>query len=108
MNKELTIEKIYNTLIEQGKMTTKMDALGDDPLEDKVYTKRLSINKNLGEGANAIELVYVTLTSHDMQFRNTSPKDMRLNTKNVQDQWCNLFINEATEDMLSLVESTVC
>ena len=108
MNKEETIEKIYRTLIEEGKVTAKSDILGVDPMEDKVFTKRLSVNKNLGEGANSIELVYVTVTSNDITFRDTTSADMRLNAKNVQDQWCNLFMDEATEEMLELVETAVC
>jgi hypothetical protein len=32
---------------------------------------------------------------------------MRLNTKNTRDQWCNIFANEATEEMLALVNSAV-
>lgn len=108
MNREETIEKIYNTLIEEGKVTAKSDILGTDAIEDKVFTKRLSIGKNLGEGANTIELVFVTVTSNDITFRDTTSSDMRLNTKNVQDQWCNLFIDEATEEMLELVEAAVC
>jgi hypothetical protein len=107
MDKQKTIENIYNALIKTGKVTSKIDTLGIDPMEDKVFTKRLIVNKNLGEGANAIELVYVTITSNDITFRDTLPTDMRLNTKNVQDQWCNLFINEATDEMLQLVESTL-
>jgi hypothetical protein len=107
MNKEQTIEKIYNALIAQGKVTSKADTLGIDPMEDKVYTKRLSINKNLGEGPQTIELVFVTVTSDDPTFSDTASSDMRLNTKNTQDQWCNLFIDEATEDMLELVISTI-
>lgn len=107
MNKEELIEKIYETLIEQGKVTAKADTLGIDPMEDKVFTKRLSINKELGEGANAIELVYITVTSNDATFRDTTSSDMRLNTKNTRDQWCNIFANEATEEMLALVDSAV-
>ena len=99
MNREETIEKIYQTLIETGKVTTKSDILGVDPMEDKVFTKRLSVNKNLGEGPNTVELVYVTVTSNDITFR--------LNTRNVQDQWCNIFIDEATDEMLELVNSAL-
>ena len=108
MNREETIEKIYQTLIETGKVTTKSDILGVDPMEDKVFTKRLSVNKNLGEGPNTVELVYVTVTSNDITFRDTTSADMRLNTRNVQDQWCNLFMKEATEEMLELVETAIC
>ena len=107
MNREKIIERIYNTLIEQGKLTSKGDILSDDPMEDKVFTKRLSIDKKLGEGANSIELVYVTVTSDDETFSDTTSADMRLNTKNVQDQWCNLFIEETTDEMLELVESSL-
>ena len=107
MNRKETIEKIYNALIEQGKVTAKSDVLGANAMEDKMFTKRLSIDKNLGEGANTIELVYVTLTSNDITFRDTTSADVRLNTRNVQDQWCNIFIDEATEDMLALVESAI-
>ena len=108
MNREETIEKIYQTLMETGKVTTKSDILGVDPMEDKVFTKRLSVNKNLGEGPNTVELVYVTVTSNDITFRDTTSADMRLNTRNVQDQWCNLFMKEATEEMLELVETAIC
>lgn len=107
MNREETIEKIYQTLIETGKVTTKSDILGVDPMEDKVFTKRLSVNKNLGEGPNTVELVYVTVTSNDITFRDTTSADMRLNTRNVQDQWCNIFIDEATDEMLELVNSAL-
>jgi hypothetical protein len=107
MNRKETIEKIYNALLEQGKLTSKPNVLSDDPVEDKVYTKRLKVNKNLGEGVNTIELVYVTVTSSDIDFGNTVPSDMRLNTRNTQHQWCNIFIDEATEDMLSLVEAAI-
>ena len=107
MNREETIEKIYQTLIETGKVTTKSDILGVDPMEDKVFTKRLSVNKNLGEGPNTVELVYVTVTSNDITFRDTTSADMRLNTRNVQDQWCNIFIKEATDEMLELVNSAL-
>ena len=107
MNREEIIKKIYNALLQQGKLTSKPNVLSDDPVEDKVYTKRLKVNKNLGDGANTVELVYVTITSSDIDFNSTSSSDMRLNTKNVQDQWCNLFIDEATDEMLELVMSTI-
>ena len=109
MNKrEKTIEKIFNTLITQGKVTSKPNPLGEDPMEDKVYTRRLHVNKTLGEGANAIELVYITITSDDVDFSDVMPTDMRLNTKNTRGEWCNLFIDEATNKMLDLVENSVC
>lgn len=108
MNREEKIERIYNTLMEEGKITSKGDILSDNQLEDKVFTKRLEINKTLGEGVNTVNVVFVTLTSNDFSFRDTTSADIRINTKNTREQWCNIFANEATDDMLELVESTVC
>ena len=107
MKREKTIEKIFNALITQGKVTSKPNAFGENPMEDKVYTRRLHVNKTIGEGANTIELVYITVTSNDVDFSDVLPTDMRLNTKNTRDEWCNLFIDEATNEMLELVESSI-
>ena len=107
MNKKQTIEKIYDVLTQQGVLSSKPDVLGADPVEDEVYTKRLNVNKTIGEGPDTIDLVCVTLSSSDEQFGNTSPSDVRLNTKNIRDQWCNIFICEATDEMLSVVASSL-
>ena len=104
MNKIEMIEKIFNELIEYGKVTAKPDILGQGSLEEKVFTKRIEINKTMDNG---IEVVCVTVTSNDATFRDTTPSDMRVNTKNAQDQWCNLFADETPEEILELVEATI-
>lgn len=104
MNKNEVIEKIFNKLIENGKVTSKADILGTDPMEDKVFTKRIEINKTM---SNGIEVVCVTVTSNDFTFRDTTSADMRVNTKNPQDQWCNLFADETPEEILELVETAI-
>jgi hypothetical protein len=104
MNIERTIEKIYNTLIEKGNLTSKPDILGQEPMEDKVFTKRIDINKTM---SNGIEVVCITVTSNDITFNDTTSADMRVNTKNQQDKWCNLFAEETPEDILEIVEMTI-
>ena len=104
MNKNEVIEKIFNELIENGKITSKADILGTDPMEDKVFTKRIEINKTM---SNGIEVVCVTVTSNDLTFRDTTSADMRVNTKNPQDQWCNLFADETPEEILEVVEASI-
>ena len=104
MNKNEVIEKIYNTLIENGKVTTKADILGQDPMEDKVFTKRIEINKAMDDGT---EIVCVTVTSNDFTFRDTTSADMRVNTKNYRNQWCNLFADETPEEILEVVETSI-
>ena len=105
MNRNNVIEKIYNTLLQKGTMTSKPNVLSNDIVEDKVYTKRLNVNKTLGEGVNSLELVCITLSSSDTNFNNTTPEDVRVNTKNTREQWCNIFINETTDEMLQLIET---
>jgi hypothetical protein len=104
MNKNELIEKIYNTIIENGKVTTKADILGQDPMEDKVFTKRIEINKTMDDGT---EIVCVTVTSNDFTFRDTTSADMRVNTKNYRNQWCNLFADETPEEILEVVEASI-
>ena len=104
MNKIEITEKIFNELIEYGKVTAKPDILGQGSLEEKVFTKRIEINKTMDNG---IEVVCVTVTSNDATFRDTTPSDMRVNTKSGLDQWCNLFADEAPEEILELVEATI-
>ena len=104
MNKEQTIEKIFNELIENGKVTNKADILGTDPMEDKVFTKRLEIGKTMEDGT---EVVCVTVTSNDITFRDTTSSDMRINTKNYKNQWCNLFADETPEEILAVVETLI-
>jgi hypothetical protein len=104
MNKEQTIEKIFNTLIESGKITTKPDIFGEDPQEDKVFTKRLEINKQLG----SVDIVCVTVTSNNILFNDVTSDNMRINTKNTFEQWCNLFANETPDNILEIVKSTIC
>ena len=104
MNKEQTIEKIFNELIENGKVTAKTDILGTNPMEDKVFTKRINVNKEMSDGT---EIVCVTVTSNDITFRDTTSSDMRINTRNYKNQWCNLFADETPEEILAVVETSI-
>ena len=47
MNKSKMINIIFNTIMLGGIESSKGDIMSDDPIEDKVYTKRININKNL-------------------------------------------------------------
>lgn len=107
MNRKNVIEKIYNALMKQGTLTTKPDVLGSDPIEEKIYTKRLSINKPIGKGPNTIYIKYATISSANDDFNGVTPSDIRINAENAQNKWCNLFIDEVTDDTLEVVETTI-
>ena len=103
MNKEELKNNIFGQIKTNGILTSKGDILGEDPMEDKVYTKKLNIGKDYGNGINGVEIVCVSLTSQTQDFKDANINNVRINTKNRQEQWCNIFINEAPNDMLELI-----
>lgn len=89
--------------MEKGKVSDKPDVTGIDPMEDKVYTKRLKI----GEDVDNVELVYVSITSDDDTFSDSSVSSMRVNTRNVFDTWVNFFATEADEILLNAIYNAI-
>jgi hypothetical protein len=103
MNKEEILEKIFDALMENGTVSEKADILGIDPMEDKVYTKRIKVDKTIGH----VKVVYVTITSDDEDFADASVSNMRVNTKNAYDSWVNFFATQADESILSRIYETI-
>ena len=103
---------IFDAIVTKGIESSKGDILSDDPIEDKVYTKRINIGKNYGEGANAVEVACVSITSGSCDWDSISKdsskmRNIRINVKNRQNKWCNIFINEAPDDLLEFVSRNV-
>jgi hypothetical protein len=90
---------ILGLILVNGVDSSKADVLGENPMEDKVYTKKIKIGKIY----NSVEIEYVTLTSDDPLFTNISLDNVRVNTKNRNGKWCNLFIKEIPVDMLKFI-----
>lgn len=103
LDKKQVIKLIYDALMKKGKVTEKADIMGVDPMETKVYTKRLQVNEDMG----SVELVYVSLTSDDKDFMDASPNQVRINTKNTYDTWVNLWATEADDETLEAIASAV-
>lgn len=104
MKKNELLEGIFNALIKNGKISEKADIFGEEPMEDKVFTKKLKIGKNIG----SIKIMYVSITSDKNDFTNTSENNMRINAKNVYGDWVNMFAAEVDEEILSKVYSVAC
>lgn len=106
MNKNELKNSILKSIITNGIESSKADIFGDNPMEDKVYTKRININAEFGEGINTTEIVCVSLTSDTPSFDTITDNDkVRINTKNPHGAWCNLFINEVPKEMLEFIYS---
>ena len=95
---------IFNTIVEKGFTSTKMCVFGEDPLEDKVYTKRIMIEKPYKGG---VDIMSVALTSDTNNFNSLTTRSVRVNTKNPFGHWVNIFLNEAPNDMIDTIYSTL-
>ena len=52
-------QSIFEAVINNGVESSKADILGDDPMEEKVYTKRININSDYDD----MEVVCVSITN---------------------------------------------
>lgn len=106
MDKKVKLENgILSIIMSKGVNSTKADVLGENPMEDKVYTKRINIGKDFGNATSSVEIASVCITSDKpISMKNVpSLDDVRINTKNHRGQWCNIFIKEAPEEMLEFI-----
>lgn len=87
--------------MKNGVLTEKADVLGDEPMEDKVYTKKLKIDEKLTDYHN---VEYISISSNDKDFKNVTPSDIRINifwTK--LNNWNNIFITEASDHFIEVI-----
>ena len=104
MNNNELKQSIFEAVINNGVESSKADIFGDNPMEDKVYTKRININSNY----NGIEVACVSVTTDTPSFDTITDNDsVRVNVKNRNGVWCNLFINEVSKNMLEFIHSKV-
>jgi len=104
MNKSKAISEIFNTILTKGIKTSKSDILGED-IDDKVYTKRININKDykFKNGVDIVEVVSVSLTSDNENMTGASSRKVRINMKNRNNSWVNIFLNEAPNELIEFI-----
>ncbi len=108
MKTEALKKEILKTIIEKGTNSSKSDVLGDNPIEDMVYTKRINIGKDYGNGPLAVNIACVTVTNDTPSFDGISnPNKIRINAINPQGQWCNIFLNEAPKEMVKFIYKAI-
>lgn len=97
-------QSIFEAVINNGVESSKADIFGDNPMEDKVYTKRININSDY----NDMEVVCVSVTNDTPSFDTITNNDsVRVNVKNRNGVWCNLFINEVSKKMLEFIQNNI-
>lgn len=104
-------KEILDAIISDGVESSKADILGVNPMEDKVYTKRININDEYSfkNEVNTIDVECVSLTSDTPSFDSVTDEDkVRINMKNAYGTWCNIFINEAPDELVEFIHSKIC
>ena len=98
-------QNIFNILKFGGTVTTKGDILSDNPIEDKVYTKRIDINKDytFKNGIDSVKVKSVSITCDNEDFTDATINKIRFNLKNRNNSWVNIFINEAPKELIEFV-----
>lgn len=87
--------------MDKGILVEKADVLGDEPIEDKVYVKKLIIATPLTDN-HRIE--FVSVSSNNKDFKDVNPNDMRINIfGKAFNTWSNVFITEASDTMIDIV-----
>lgn len=87
--------------MDKGILVEKADVLGDEPMEDKVYVKKLIIATPLTDN-HRIE--FVSVSSNNKDFKDVNPNDMRINIfGKTFNAWTNVFITEASDTMINII-----
>lgn len=87
--------------MDKGILVEKADVLGDEPMEDKVYVKKLIIATPLTDN-HRIE--FVSVSSKNKDFKDVNPNDMRINIfGKTFKTWTNVFITEASDTMITII-----
>lgn len=93
-------QSIFEAVINNGVESSKPNILGNDPMEDRVYTKILNVNSDY----DGVEVACVSVTNDTPSFDTITDNDtVRINVKNRDGVWCNMFINEVPKDMLEFI-----
>ena len=97
-------QSIFEAVINNGVESSKPNILGNDPMEDRVYTKILNVNSDY----DGVEVACVSVTTDTPSFDTITDNDsVRINVKNRDGVWCNMFINEVPNDMLEFIHDKI-
>ena len=109
MNKSKAISEIFNVVLTKGIKTSKSDILGED-IDDKVYTKRININKDyeFKNGVDMVEVVSISLTCENENMTGAAPRKVRINMKNRNGSWVNIFLHEAPNELIEFIYKNIC
>lgn len=106
------IQNIFDKINQQTLVTEKQNVINyDEFLDDKVYTKKIIINKPFNSTKSptidTIQIISVSLTSNDKDMNDVTPNNIRINAQNNKNIWINIFINEATNELINFINENI-
>ena len=109
MNNSKMINIIFNTIMLSGIESSKGDIMSDDPIEDKVYTKRININKDyeFKNGVDIVEVVSISVTADNKWMTGVNQRKIRINMKNRYGSWVNIFIHEEPAELIEFIYDSI-
>lgn len=108
MNKEKAISEIFDAVLNNGIETSKNDILGED-IDDRVYTKRININKDykFKNSVDSVEVVCVSMTCLNENMSDAVEGKVRINMKNRNNSWINIFLHEASDELIDFIHKNI-
>ena len=98
LTKDEVLQELWTMLQDKGKVTGKQSILNED---DKVWTKKLTIDLDDESEGSYYSVLSVTATSED--FSDALQSDMRVAVVNYQEQYCNNFAKELPIEKLLMI-----
>lgn len=90
MKREFILDEIYSCVLNNGELTEKQDILDSD---NKVYTKKIPVDIILDK----VIIKFISVSGYTKDLSDTSKADVRINIKNYNNDYLNLF-NESVDD----------
>ena len=108
MDKEKVISEIFDAVLNNGIETSKNDILGED-INDRVYTKIIKIDMDyeFKNGVDSVEVVCVSMTCLNEDMSDVSEGKVRINMKNRNNSWINIFLHEAPDELIDFIHKNI-
>ena len=108
MDKEKVISEIFDAVLNNGIETSKNDILGED-INDRVYTKRININKDyeFKNSVDSVEVVCVSMTCVNEDMSDAAEGKVRINMRNRNNSWVNIFLHEAPNELIDFIHKNI-
>ena len=100
--KEILIKKLYDSIMENGTLSTRANELydkTDERIENKIYVKKVNTDFYI----NGTSVKMLSIASDNESFSGTSTADVRIGCENRNNTWTNIFATECDGALLDAI-----